>query len=91
MFLDALSPSNFVLTNPEVLKETIETGGENLVKGLENLNKDFERGQGELKISTTDYEAFKLGENIAVTPGAVVFDVVDVAASEGDGREYRRK
>jgi polyhydroxyalkanoate synthase len=74
LFMDALSPSNFIMTNPEVLKETIETGGENLVKGLENLNKDLERGQGELKISTTNYDAFKLGKNIATTPGAVVFE-----------------
>lgn len=74
LLMDALSPSNFVLTNPEVLRETIKTGGENLVKGLENLNKDMERGHGELKISTTNYDAFKLGSNIATTPGAVVFE-----------------
>ncbi len=70
---DAMAPTNFILTNPEVLKETIETNGENLIRGLQNLIEDFERGAGELKISTTDYAAFTLGKNIAVTPGSVVF------------------
>lgn len=72
-FADALSPSNFVFTNPEVLKETINSGGQNLIKGLENLIADLERGEGELKISTTQYDAFELGKNIATTPGKVVF------------------
>ncbi len=72
-FVDAMAPSNFVLTNPEVLRTTIESGGENLVKGLNNLLADLERGKGKLSISMTDYEAFKVGENIAVTPGKVVF------------------
>lgn len=72
-FADALSPTNFIMTNPEVLKETISTGGENLIRGLENLAKDLERGQGELKISTTDYTAFELGKNIATTPGKVIY------------------
>lgn len=73
LFADAISPTNFVLTNPEVLNETIKTGGQNLVKGLENLIDDLKRGKGELKISTTDYNAFKIGENIAITPGRVVY------------------
>ncbi len=72
-FADAMAPTNFMMTNPEVLKETIETNGENLVRGLENLLEDIKRGGGKLKISMTDYNAFKLGENIAVTPGSVVY------------------
>jgi polyhydroxyalkanoate synthase len=72
-FVDALSPSNFVLTNPEVLRKTVETGGENLLKGLTNLLTDLERGRGKLRIRMTDTEAFKLGENIASTPGKVVW------------------
>lgn len=72
-FLDALAPTNFALTNPEVLRETIRTGGENLLKGLQNLIDDLKRGGGELKISTTKYANFKLGENLATTPGQVVF------------------
>jgi polyhydroxyalkanoate synthase len=72
-FVDAIAPSNFVLTNPEVLKATLDSGGENLVKGLENLLDDLERGKGRLAIKMTDMEAFKIGENIAVTPGKVVY------------------
>ncbi|MGE4278748.1 MAG: class I poly(R)-hydroxyalkanoic acid synthase, partial [Magnetospirillum sp.] len=68
-FVDAMAPSNFVLTNPEVLRTTVETGGENLIKGLNNLLDDLERGKGKLSIKMTDYDAFKVGENIAVTPG----------------------
>ena len=72
-FVDAMAPSNFVMTNPEVLRRTIESGGENLVKGLENLLDDLERGQGQLRISQTDEDAFEVGRNVAVTPGKVVF------------------
>ncbi len=72
-FIDAMSPSNFLLTNPEVLRKTAETGGENLLKGLNNLLADLERGKGKLRIKMTDMDAFTLGENIAVSPGKVVF------------------
>ena len=72
-YIDALAPSNFALTNPEVFRETIATGGQNLVKGLHNLLDDIERGDGQLKISMTDAKAFELGVNIATTPGKVVF------------------
>jgi len=72
-FVDAMAPSNFVLTNPEVLRVTVESGGENLLKGLNNLLEDLERGHGKLSIKMTDYDAFKVGENIAVTPGKVVY------------------
>ena len=72
-FVDAMAPSNFVMTNPEVLRATLESGGENLVKGLQNLLDDLDRGDGKLNISMTDYEAFEVGENIAVTPGKVVY------------------
>ncbi len=72
-FVDAMAPSNFLVTNPEVLRTTLESGGENLVKGLDNVLKDLERGKGKLAIKMTDMEAFKVGENIATTPGQVVF------------------
>ncbi|MGE0259777.1 MAG: class I poly(R)-hydroxyalkanoic acid synthase, partial [Alphaproteobacteria bacterium] len=72
-FVDALAPSNFVLTNPEVLRATVESRGENLLKGLENLLDDLERGKGRLQISMTDMAAFKIGENVAATPGKVVY------------------
>ena len=73
LFTSAISPTNFFLTNPEVLNETMRTGGENLVKGFKNLLRDLEDGQGELSIRTTDYNAFELGKNIAVTKGQVVY------------------
>lgn len=72
-FVDAMSPSNFLLTNPEVLRRTAETGGENLLKGLQNLLADLERGKGELRIKMTDTEAFRIGSNIAVSPGKVIY------------------
>ena len=72
-YIDALAPSNFALTNPEVFRETVSTGGQNLVRGLHNLLDDIERGNGQLKISMTDTKAFELGVNIATTPGKVVF------------------
>jgi polyhydroxyalkanoate synthase len=71
-FVDAMSPSNFLVTNPEVLRRTAETGGENLLKGLSNLLADLERGRGQLRIRMTDDSKFKVGENIAVTPGKVI-------------------
>ncbi|MGH8751538.1 MAG: hypothetical protein ACREUV_07515, partial [Burkholderiales bacterium] len=73
-FIDALSPTNFVMTNPEVLRETVESGGQNLVKGLKNLLEDLERGDNkQLRIRMTDLDAFKLGKNVATTQGKVVF------------------
>lgn len=72
-YVDMLSPTNFALTNPDVLKATAESGGQNLLQGLNNMLKDLDRGRGKLAISMTDYDAFKLGENVATTPGKVVF------------------
>jgi polyhydroxyalkanoate synthase subunit PhaC len=72
-FVDALSPSNFLMTNPEVLKATIESNGQNLVDGLENMLGDLERGKGQLRISMTDSTAFEVGKNIAMTKGKVVY------------------
>lgn len=72
-YVDAMSPSNFLMTNPEVLRRTIETGGDNIIKGLENMLEDLERGKGMLKIAMTDESAFEIGRNIATTPGKVIF------------------
>jgi polyhydroxyalkanoate synthase len=72
-YVDALAPSNFVLTNPQVLRETVASGGQNLLKGLANLLADIEKGEGQLRISMTDEDAFQLGRNVATTPGKVVF------------------
>ncbi len=83
-YIDALAPSNFALTNPEVFRETIATGGGNLVKGLNNLLGDIERGNGRVRISMTDPKAFELGVNIATTPGKVVFrnDLIELIQFE---------
>jgi poly[(R)-3-hydroxyalkanoate] polymerase subunit PhaC len=72
-YVDALAPSNFAATNPQVLRETLASGGQNLVKGLNNLLADIEKGEGQLRISMTDESAFQLGKNVATTPGKVVF------------------
>ncbi|MDH3791216.1 MAG: alpha/beta hydrolase, partial [Rhodospirillales bacterium] len=71
--LSAASPSNFALTNPAVLRKAADSGGENLVKGLENLLDDLERGKGRLQISMTDASAFEVGRNVAASPGKVVY------------------
>lgn len=70
---DAFAPSNFAMLNPEVVETTIETKGENLFNGLKNLLEDIDRGHGKLSIRQADLEHFKLGENIATTPGKVVY------------------
>jgi polyhydroxyalkanoate synthase len=72
-FVDALSPSNFAATNPMVLRATLESGGENLMRGLDNLLGDLEKDRGKLRITMTDESAFELGRNIAVSSGKVVF------------------
>jgi len=72
-YVDAMAPSNFALTNPQVMKETLATGGKNLLKGLNNLLADIEKGEGQLKVSMTDERHFQLGRNVATTPGKVVF------------------
>ena len=73
-YIDALSPSNFVLTNPEVLRETVASGGQNLVKGLNNLLEDLESGDGkQVRVKMTDPSAFQVGGNLAITPGKVVY------------------
>jgi polyhydroxyalkanoate synthase len=71
-FADAIAPTNFVLTNPEVLRATLQSNGENLVKGLNNLLEDLERGKGQLAIRQSA-DAFVVGQNIATAPGKVVF------------------
>ncbi len=90
---DALSPTNFALTNPEVLRATVDSKGENLVKGLQNLLEDFERGDGKLRISMTDEDAFEVGVNIAVTPGKVVYrnDLMELIQYEPSTDEVKSK
>jgi polyhydroxyalkanoate synthase len=73
-FVDALAPTNFAMTNPEVLRETLNSQGQNLLNGLNNLVDDLERGDGDLEISKTQYGMFEIGKNLATTEGAVVFE-----------------
>jgi polyhydroxyalkanoate synthase len=70
---NAVSPSNFVLTNPELLRETITSNAANLARGMHNLAEDIKAGHGELKIRQSDSAKFAVGENLALTPGKVVF------------------
>jgi polyhydroxyalkanoate synthase len=69
---NAISPSNFILTNPELLRETMASSGENLVRGMKMLAEDIAAGKGELKLRQADTSRFEIGRNIAVTPGKVV-------------------
>ncbi len=70
---NAISPSNFVLTNPELMRETLSSKGENLVRGMHMLSEDIQAGQGHLKIRQSDLSLFEVGRNLATTPGKVVF------------------
>ena len=73
-YIDALSPTNYLATNPEVLRETVNSGGKNLLNGLNNLLDDLESGDGkQLRVKMTDATAFEVGRNLATTPGKVVF------------------
>jgi len=71
--VDMMAPTNFLGTNPEALMKAVETEGESLVKGLENLVRDIEANDGELLVTLADREAFKVGGNIGTTEGAVVY------------------
>jgi polyhydroxyalkanoate synthase len=68
-FLDAISPTNFAFTNPQVIHETMTTGGQNLVKGMQHLLRDIKEGE----IQITDTQAFQVGKDLAITPGQVVY------------------
>ncbi|RWN25576.1 class I poly(R)-hydroxyalkanoic acid synthase [Mesorhizobium sp.] len=69
---NAISPSNFILTNPELFRETIASNGENLVRGMRMLAEDIAAGKGDLKLRQADYSPFEIGKNLATTPGKVV-------------------
>ena len=71
--IDMMAPTNFLGTNPEALEKAVETQGQSLIDGLENLISDMEANEGELIVRLADEDAFSLGENIATTPGKVVF------------------
>lgn len=72
-YLDAISPTNCLLTNPEILEETLRTKGENLINGFRNFLEDIEKGHGHWNITMTDMTAFEVGQNVAITPGKVIY------------------
>jgi polyhydroxyalkanoate synthase len=71
--VNAIAPSNFVFTNPELLRLTLQSNAENLVRGMKMLAEDIEAGHGELKIRQSDNSKFEVGRNLAITPGKVVY------------------
>ena len=81
---NAISPSNFILTNPELFRETVASNGENLVRGMKMLAEDITAGRGDLKVRQADYTPFEVGSNVAVTPGKVVgrSDVAEILQFE---------
>ncbi|MBQ0816821.1 MAG: class I poly(R)-hydroxyalkanoic acid synthase [Methyloceanibacter sp.] len=91
--LAALSPSNFALTNPEVVRATIASNAENLVQGMAHLAKDLEQSKDLLRVSQTDLSAFEVGKDLAITPGKVVFqnDVIQlIQYAPSTGEVYER-
>ncbi|MDO9223674.1 MAG: class I poly(R)-hydroxyalkanoic acid synthase [Caulobacter sp.] len=91
MLTDAISPSNFLMSNPAALKEARETGGESLVRGMENFAEDLARGGGKLSISQTDMQQFVVGENVATAPGKVVYqnDILQLLQYEPTTEQVR--
>ena len=81
---NAISPSNFILTNPELFRETVASNGENLVRGMKMLAEDIAAGKGDLKLRQADYSRFEIGKNIAVSPGKIVgrSDVAEIIQYE---------
>jgi polyhydroxyalkanoate synthase subunit PhaC len=71
--INAVSPTNFVLTNPELLRETLQSNGENLARGMRMLADDIAAGGGDLRIRQSDSSMFEVGRNLAITPGKVIF------------------
>ncbi|QDY69601.1 PHA/PHB synthase family protein [Qingshengfaniella alkalisoli] len=71
--IDMMSPTNFLATNPDALEKAVETDGQSLVDGLENLVRDIEANQGEILVTLADPNAFRVGENLATSEGQVVF------------------
>lgn len=90
---DALAPTNFAMTNPDVLRETLQSKGENLTRGLKNLMADLERGHGRLALTQTDMEGFIVGEDLATTPGQVVYenDIIELIQYEATTETVKKR
>jgi polyhydroxyalkanoate synthase len=91
--INSLSPSNFPATNPEVLRETFASDGENLVRGMKMLAEDIARGDGELRLRQADISAFQVGRDVANTPGKVIAqnDVCQVVQYEATTKKVLRR
>jgi polyhydroxyalkanoate synthase len=91
MLTDAVSPSNFLMSNPAALREVVATGGESLVRGMDQFAGDLARGGGQLSISQTDMDEFVVGENVATAPGKVVYqnDILQLLQFEPTTAEVR--
>ncbi|MCF3639866.1 poly(3-hydroxyalkanoate) polymerase subunit PhaC [Rhizobium sp. TRM95111] len=89
----ALSPSNFITTNPQLYRETVASSGANLVKGMKMLAEDIAAGRGDLKLRQTDTSKFAVGENLAVTPGKVIAqsDVCQIIQYDATTREVLKR
>ncbi|SDE50619.1 PHA/PHB synthase family protein [Limimaricola pyoseonensis] len=90
--VDMFSPTNFLATNPDALERALETEGQSLIDGLENLVRDLETNEGDLVVTLADKDAFTVGENLATTPGEVVFrnhlfELIQYAPQTDDVRE----
>ena len=90
---NAVSPTNFGITNPEVLRATLSSNGANLIEGLKHLQEDMQTPDGTLRIKQTDMTAFEIGRNIAMTPGKVVFrnetfELIQYAPTRAETHEY---
>ncbi|MGE0387187.1 MAG: PHA/PHB synthase family protein [Gammaproteobacteria bacterium] len=92
-YIDAMAPTNFALTNPEVLAETARTGGRNLLSGLTHMLEDLEAGEGQLRIRMTDPDAFEVGRNVARSQGRVVFqnDLMQLIQYQPSTADVRRR
>jgi polyhydroxyalkanoate synthase len=90
---DALSPTNFAMTNPEVMRTTLKSGGANLVRGAKILSDDIVRGGGRLTPELSDRSAFEVGRNLATTPGKVIFqnDVMQLIQYEPSTEQVRQR
>jgi polyhydroxyalkanoate synthase subunit PhaC len=86
---NAIAPSNFVLTNPELLRETLSSNAENLVRGMHMLTEDIQAGHGNLKIRQSDPSMFEVGRNLALSPGKVVYqnDLMQLIQYEASTKE----
>jgi polyhydroxyalkanoate synthase len=91
-FADAFAPSNFLWSNPEVMRATLDSQGQNLARGLDNFKRDLARGEGQLRITMSDPHAFELGRDLATTPGKVVFenDLIQLIQYEPTTEQVRR-